>query len=464
MVRSLVVFVALIALLAISTAVRGQDPPQPAQPDPVVSPVMAAHIERLKAELPDRMATLSEELRESAHRWNRSAPPKGSKRKSARIRKGSARDKYGLTVAENTAQLGLGWLAAHQSPKGFWSGAGFEDSCGRIDDGAPCGGTGSNLHDPGVTGLALLCFLRSGVEPPPAKETGDDENDAEDISPYAFTVAQGIDFLIAVQSSNGRFGSEHILTGNYDHHIATLAMIEAALVTGAEAHKESAEKAIDHILAERNAGAAWRYAQAHPEMRVFPNDTSVTAWALQALEQGRAARMPFDKTAFTDGLGFIHAMTDPVTGRTGYTHIGMLPPREVGSEFNWPSQQTESLTAAGLYCRLLAIENRTLKHDKQALELSTELLVDLPPVWDLAHPGRVDYYYWYYGTKALALQGGDAWLDWKQPLINVFAQHTLLDGDALGSWDPARDPWGHVGGRIYSTAMMTLSALESSQH
>jgi hypothetical protein len=30
------------------------------------------------------------------------------------------------------------------------------------------------------------------------------------------------------------------------------------------------------------------------------------------------------------------------------------------------------------------------------------------------------------------------------------------DGDEKGSWDPGACPWGSVGGRVYSTALMAL--------
>ena len=36
-------------------------------------------------------------------------------------------------------------------------------------------------------------------------------------------------------------------------------------------------------------------------------------------------------------------------------------------------------------------------------------------------------------------------------------QHQHTEGERAGSWDPQVDPWGHIGGRVYSTALMTLT-------
>src|SRR5262249_44495546 len=54
----------------------------------------------------------------------------------------------------------LDWLAAHQSPDGSWDCDGFAKSCGKLGANA-CSGPGGANHDVGVTGLALLAFLRA---------------------------------------------------------------------------------------------------------------------------------------------------------------------------------------------------------------------------------------------------------------------------------------------------------------
>ena len=72
--------------------------------------------------------------------------------------------------------------------------------------------------------------------------------------------------------------------------------------------------------------------------------------------------------------------------------------------------------------------------------------------------GSVDMYYWYWGTMAMFQMGGDSWGKWNEALKEAVVKHQHLKGSGAraGSWDPA-GPWGaQDGGRVYSTALMTL--------
>ena len=40
--------------------------------------------------------------------------------------------------------------------------------------------------------------------------------------------------------------------------------------------------------------------------------------------------------------------------------------------------------------------------------------------------------------------------------IQLVADHQIKQGEMSGSWDPALDPWGDEGGRVYSTAILAL--------
>jgi hypothetical protein len=72
-------------------------------------------------------------------------------------------------------------------------------------------------------------------------------------------------------------------------------------------------------------------------------------------------------------------------------------------------------------------------------------------------------YYWYYGTLGCFQAGGDTWKKWNTKMKDALVPHQIkggvLDGspqDRDGSWDPD-DVWGAWGGRVYSTALATLS-------
>ncbi|MBM3984941.1 MAG: terpene cyclase/mutase family protein [Planctomycetes bacterium] len=339
----------------------------------------------------------------------------------------------------------LRWLARHQEPDGHWSAAGFD---GRCPSAAACDGLGQPQFDVGVTGLALLAFLGAGR----THRAGAEEE-------FTDTVRRGLHFLVReAQGPDGNFGQPGFGQHTYDHSIATLAVIEAWALTGDPQLRGPATRGLQHLARQRQPGGAWRYAAFHPEMALRPNDTSVTGWALLALTLGRDYGLPVDEAAIEDGLLFLDGMTDPQTGVTGYVQRGGRPAREGGADAAWPAGESESMTAVALLCRIFADPNLERPGALQAVERAAEVVAALPPVWDDARPGRRDYYFWYYGTTALFQVGGQRWKDWQAGLSHAVAlQQRPAGGDAHGSWDPQHDPWGGQGGRVYVTALQTLT-------
>jgi hypothetical protein len=119
----------------------------------------------------------------------------------------------------------------------------------------------------------------------------------------------------------------------------------------------------------------------------------------------------------------------------------------------FPGEKSESMTSVGVLARRLDGEDARSELVKRGFGL----LEALPPVWN-ANDGSIDLYYWYYGFLASAHMPGDPWRAHR----GVIVQSQRRDGGVCGyegSWDPA-DAWGPDGGRVYSTALMTL-ALES---
>ena len=51
---------------------------------------------------------------------------------------------------------------------------------------------------------------------------------------------------------------------------------------------------------------------------------------------------------------------------------------------------------------------------------------------------------------------GEAWKKWNESLVPELLAHQRKDGAPAGSWDPT-DPWSKMGGRVYQTAVCTLS-------
>ena len=169
----------------------------------------------------------------------------------------------GNQESEQAVDRGLAYLARQQEPDGRWTMV--------MDDGKP-GRRPRMQHDMACTGLAVLAFL--AADHSPVKD-----------GPYKQTVTDALEFLLDHQGDDGDLrgprefrggGSDH--ANLYDQGIATMALAEAALMTGDKRYSDAAFKAADFILACQNPDTGgWRYVPGDP------GDTSVLGWQLLAL-------------------------------------------------------------------------------------------------------------------------------------------------------------------------------------
>jgi len=322
--------------------------------------------------------------------------------------------------------LALKWLASHQDPDGRWD---CDDFMKHDPKGDKCTGPGGANYDIGVTGLAVLAFLRTGHT---------------DGAP----VQMGLEFLRKSQEENGCFGTRVNHSFMYGHAIATLAFSEAYGLTRDAKYKKPAQDGLKFLAMARNPYLAWRY-----DPRGGENDTSVTGWCVMALAAGKAAGLDVDSDAF-DGAGvWIDKMTEPNFGQTGYLSPGGTPARPEGKQDKFPPEKSHSMTAVAISARMAMGED---PRTSDMVRKGAKLCLELPPVW--AADGSIDMYYWFHGTEAMARIGGDAWTKWRGALEEALLknQNPAGSGARAGSWDPA-GPWGDDGGRVYSTALMALS-------
>jgi hypothetical protein len=156
------------------------------------------------------------------------------------------------------------------------------------------------------------------------------------------------------------------------------------------------------------------------------------------------------ESAFAGALDFIDSVSDNVNGRIGYSEFGELSARTPFNE-DYPRDNGEAMTAVGLLARVFLGQK---PEDSPIMKKHADLIVSKPPMWD---PGGLsnDMYYWYYGTYALYQMGAPWWAKWEKAMKPAIVDSQRKDGDAKGSWDPI-GPWGTSGGRVYSTAVMTL--------
>jgi HEAT repeat protein len=312
---------------------------------------------------------------------------------------------------------GLAWLAHAQREGGEWE---------------------SGEVTTGVTGLALLAFLAAGHAPGGAG--------------HGPTVAKGVNAILGRQQGSGLVGTGSHHAHMVCHGIASIALVEAYMLSGDYRCLRAAQLALDHIARARNPYLAWRY-----EPRGGDNDTHVTTWMVTALRLGDAAGLRVDPQAYEGAALWIDKMTDPGTGRIGYNYPGGHParPEELVDEF--PPDKVETMTAAGLWCRrLLGQVGAHAGEHKRGIEL----LHARPPRWS---GGAEDYIYYHFGALALFQEGDPIYRKWEKPLLAALGASR---DEGSGAWRP-KDAWSGsigAGAPVYATAMGVLTLLTPSRY
>jgi hypothetical protein len=348
----------------------------------------------------------------------------------------------GTPASEAAVALGLEWLARHQSDAGHWGpdclGKAPQSRCEkpRVCDGPPGG-----AYEAALTGLALLALQAGGHY---------------DFNGHAYSshVAKGLHCLVEQQGLDGELvGSQNILADKpgmpnrfercfmYEHAIATFALAEACAVARASGRHpdstllEAAIKAEKFIEAQQHADGGWRYTTNLNE----PSDSSVSGWAMLALKSCREAGISVSDPTVTQMVQFFQRQADPLTGRTHY---------------QTPTFSTDALTGVGMLVDQFVLHRRSSPLNS----LAAPYLADMAErQWGQGSSQQHDYYLWYNCTLAMYQAGGEPWERWNEVVRElVVSLQVHGDGCDRGSWLPD-DQWGVFGGRVYSTALATLT-------
>ncbi len=330
--------------------------------------------------------------------------------------------------SEKAVELALEWLRKHQDADGRWDGgtAKYRDGSVAPDEdsftihcppGEVCFGECFYWEaDTALTGLSLLSYLGAGYTHTQGK--------------YADTVARGLDFLIRTQKPDGDLRGRSVAVGMYCHSMATLALCEAFALTGDDRLKDPAARAVAFLVAaQAEGGAAWRY-----EPKAPVGDTSILGWAVLALKSGRAVGFPVPD----DCIGGIQAWLDGVSSGKKGGLAKYQPWKEV----------TPTMTAEAWVCRWFLKLDPNAARNREAADYLFEKGPDKDPY---------NLYYWYYGTLGMYQQGGKDWDRWNALVRDRIVKKQKTTGHMAGSWDPDDSQWGNYGGRIYCTALATMT-------
>lgn len=359
----------------------------------------------------------------------------------------------------------LDWLKDHQNKEGHWSATTFSDDTSRkgarkthniefVQPGYRTGDTGwEGVVDVGLTGLSVLAFTGAGYDHKESKEYR---------NPYKDTLRRAAIYLMRVQRNDGAFGAMDDDASIYNHAICTMAMVELYLLSSDQKLYSYCDRAIQFLLAQQNPGMGWRY-----DARRQENDTSVTGWMVLTLHTCEMAGFKFDKAkVYADADAWFKLVTVDVKG---YPQVGYDAPGNGCSRLRTAIDTYDSVPSmdaiyvmSSLFMGTSDLRDPTVQSLAKVCTQPENL-----PKWEL---NKLDYYYWYYASNALFQVGGANWQRWEQGVSATVLKHqrgwhdkdraanliTAQTLDEHGSWDPV-DAWGSVGGRVYATAINTLT-------
>ncbi len=299
-------------------------------------------------------------------------------------------------------EQGLLWLVHAQEKSGQWD---------------PVQWGGEREYTVGLTGMALLSVVRSGDDLPGREKS----------------IEQAVAFLLKQQAQSGRLGDEFAGT-MYNHGIASVALLEAYNSTRDPDLVKPIEEALAFMRTRQLRSGGWGYKRGSSESA----NTSISVWPLQALLL--AARMGLEDAdrALERGLAWLVTVVDH-RGQFGYAQLQQRP------------EGSNALTAMGAYCVLKAVN--------EGVQINPEIRGKIEMA--LARQSgeetqKTDFYRTYFQVCALKEAHADKWVESLAALRDDLVSSRQQSGPNEGSWNP-EDQWGSVGGRIYSTALASLS-------
>jgi hypothetical protein len=320
-------------------------------------------------------------------------------RRADLVQKGGGNDQSELAV-----DMALEWLARHQWPDGGWS---FRHPEGRESRNA-----GSSASRTAATGLALLCFL------------GRNHNHVEP-SQYQKVVLDGLNYLMKTSKKGDLTQlTEHSM---YGQGIATLALAEALAVSQDPQLREPVQLAVDFIVKAQHPQGGWRY------MPGQIGDINITGWQWLALKTARLAGIKVPDETMQKASKFIESQS--VSPGAFFTYPGLDP-----------TIAQPVPTAIGVLLRM----HQGWQPNRDEIQMGVSYLAE-----QNVSPNHI--YFNYYATMALFHFGGPLWKFWNEEMRDYLVNTQNHAGDERGSWYFPHPKTGNEGGRLYCTAIATLT-------
>jgi hypothetical protein len=330
----------------------------------------------------------------------------------------------GSPATESAVEAALRWLARHQEADGHWEPTKWDKGKGPV----------------GMTGMALLAFLGAGH----TEKAGQFRDNVRRAQAW---LIKELDTRSKQKGISCKYG--FFYCDMYQQGMGTLALAEAYGMSQNPEVGKAAQAAVDYIVSASGPYEVWNYSTKNG--KAGRNDTSVSGWNLMALKSAKIAGLKVEGSAFQGCMNWLNAATRPNDGRCAYA--GTIAQVAAGNG-------SMAMCAAGMLMRQFMGVDR----GDPALKAAADTLGKNLPSWEGGNAGKVNFYYWYYGTLCMFQMGGQHWEKWntaiKKSLLDNQCKGGPMDGtenDKDGSWDPVGG--GHVptGGRVFSTALGALS-------
>lgn len=343
--------------------------------------------------------------------------------------------------ATASTDAGLRWLKKHQSPNGMWDAENYFQNCTDAQKCEPGSLMGYKADQVNVamTGYAIGCFLGAGY-------------DHKTPNKYKLVVSKGIKYLLDIQKPEGMLGDR-----NYEHPIASLALIEAYGMSCDPELRDPAQKAVDVIIAHQTiekledpySGLLWDYSK----VNITRADLSVTGWNIMALKSAVGAGLNVKNSIIgaKKAIDRVWKAANPDWAKKTdpYTDMTIFP-------YTWNASTNatdkDHLSFVGATCAVF------MGHRAGDPMLET-LLNDAENRWIKSGAYKKNNYACYYLSLSMFQSGGDRWKRCLETLIPYALETQDKTGGCLqGSWSSSGQGWhGANIGRVINTCYNILN-------